>query len=142
MFRVVLTMSVVAAALALTSCNGSISQATCTTAATSGKWDVTFRVSSGPTTCPKLDTTDTLPGACDTGCSCPESEIVWEAPSGAQQEGSCLLNLSQTCPGGITLDCRNATVESATSASGACFYHGVGTDGPFDCQYLVTWTKQ
>lgn len=129
---------VLVAALALASCNGPITEADCTKAAESGKWDVTFSKSSGPATCPVLeDKTLTFPNVCETSCGCTEAQIVFEAGPNAATSDKCSLRFHETCPG-YELDCRYVTVDGTNHASGDCFYK-VGTDS---CGYKVDWTKQ
>jgi hypothetical protein len=137
-----------AAGLALLGCGGQpITQLGCDDAAKPARWAATFKLGSGPSDCPGpdlLDRTADLPGgACAAGCSCAESSIVWVPASGAQQTtGTCRLNLSQQCPDASSLDCRDVSLDSATHASGNCYFDGTGKSGSFQCLYSVSWEKQ
>jgi len=140
--RVVLAIGVLASVTSLLSCGGPVTQTVCNDAAKTGAWTATFKLDTGPSTCPKLDRTVTLPGACDQGCSCTQAEITWVEPSGQMQNGSCALELTQTCFDGSSLDCRDTLVASDSSAAGECYYHGTGAAGSFECSYAVKWEKQ
>ena len=134
-----------ASALALSSCGGPVTQATCDDAAKAGNWAATFKLDEGPADCPaptQLNGTFALPGACDPGCSCAEASISYVQPTGAQQAGSCQLKLSQQCPDASSLDCRDVYLDSAAHAAGECYYNGTGKAGSFQCLYSVSWEKQ
>jgi hypothetical protein len=131
-----------ASALALSSCGGPVTKATCDDAAKPAKWTATFKLDYGNADCPKLDRTVDLPGACDPGCSCSEASISFVEPSGAQQTGSCQLKLSQQCPDASSLDCRDVYLDSASHAGGECYFRGTGAAGTFECRYSTSWEKQ
>ena len=127
------------ASLAVLACHGAVDRTTCESAAAQAKWDMAATLATGPSNCPTISTTYTLPGACGPGCSCPDSTISFEPASGAQPDDRCYLRFDQTCGDGTALDCRDTQLDSATHASGSCYF-----SGPADlkCTYSVEWTKQ
>ena len=131
-------ISTLAAAVALAACSSAITQADCSQAQQVEAWTVTFSQSSGPSTCPKIDSKTLSLPSCEVNCSCYDSNVVFQPAPNTATADTCSIRFYELCPSGYMLDCRYVNVDSPSHASGSCSYTATGSSD--SCGYSVDWS--